>query len=151
MTDVAALVRELEVFLLIALIVILVVRRLAIPYPLGLLVAGLLISISGFLPALLFEGSWSIEMQRLRANWVSIFLLAGPELLLSLVLIAVLLHFIAGLAWGPAFLLGAILSPTDPVAVLGLFRQLKVDRDLSTIIEGESLFNDGVAGSLYLI
>jgi len=166
MTDVAAVVRELEVFLLIALIVILVVRRLAIPYTLGLVVAGLLISISGllpeerltpdlvlfvFLPALLFEGSWSAEIQRLRANWVSIFLLAGPGLLLSLVLIAVPLHFFAGLAWEPAFLLGAILSPTDPVAVLGLFRQLKVDRDLSTIIEGESLFNDGVAGSLYQI
>src|SRR5258708_31566907 len=166
MTDVAAVVRELEVFLLIALIVILVVRRLAIPYTLGLVVAGLLISISGllpeerltpdlvlfvFLPALLFEGSWSIEMQRLRANWVSIFLLAGPGLLLSLVLIAVPLHFFAGLAWEPAFLLGAILSPTDPVAVLGLFRQLKVDRDLLTIIEGESLFNDGIAGSMYQV
>ncbi len=99
MTDVAAVVRELEVFLLIALIVILVVRRLAIPYTLGLVVAGLLISIAGllpeerltpdlvlfvFLPALLFEGSWSAEIQRLRANWVSIFLLAGPGLLLSL-------------------------------------------------------------------
>jgi len=166
MTDVAAVVRELVVFLLIALIVILVVRRLAIPYTLGLVVAGLLISISGllpeerltpdlvlfvFLPALLFEGSWSIEMQRLRANWVSIFLLAGPGLLLSVVLIAVPLHFFAGLAWEPAFLLGAILSPTDPVAVLGLFRQLKVDRDLLTIIEGESLFNDGIAGSMYQV
>jgi CPA1 family monovalent cation:H+ antiporter len=48
-------------------------------------------------------------------------------------------------------LLGAILSPTDPVAVLGLFRQLKVNEHLSTIIEGESLFNDGIAGSLYQI
>jgi CPA1 family monovalent cation:H+ antiporter len=70
-------------------------------------------------------------------------------LLLSVVLIAVALHFFAGLAWGPAFLLSAILSPTDPVAVLGLFRQLNIDKDLSTIIEGESLFNDGVAGALY--
>lgn len=50
-----------------------------------------------------------------------------------------------------AFLLGAILSPTDPVAVLGLLRQLKVDVNLSSIIEGESLFNDGIAGALYSI
>ncbi len=164
MTDVAAVVRVLVVLLLIALVVILVTRRLAIPYTLGLVVVGLLIDISGFLPearltpdlvlfvflpALLFEGCWSVEMQRLRANWVSIFLLAGPGLLLSVVLIAVPLHFFAGLTWGPAFLLSAILSPTDPVAVLGLLRQLNVDKDLSAIIEGESLFNDGVAGALY--
>ncbi len=164
MTDISTVVRELVVFLLIALAVILVTRRLAIPYTLGLVVVGLLLSIFGllpearlspdlvlfvFLPALLFEGSWSIETQRLRANWVSIFLLAGPGLVLSLVLIAVPLHILAGLTWGSAFLLGAILSPTDPVAVLGLFRQLKVDKDLSTIIEGESLFNDGAAGSFY--
>ncbi|HEU5228913.1 MAG TPA: sodium:proton antiporter, partial [Ktedonobacteraceae bacterium] len=57
----------------------------------------------------------------------------------------------AGLIWEDAFLLAAILSPTDPVAVLGLFRQLKVDENLSTIIEGESLFNDGVAGALYQV
>jgi CPA1 family monovalent cation:H+ antiporter len=164
MTDIGAVVRELVLFLLIALAVILVTRRLAIPYTLGLVVVGLLISISGllpearlspglvlfaFLPALLFEGSWSIETQRLRANWIAIFLLAGPGLVLSLVLIAVPLHFLVGLAWGSAFLLSAILSPTDPVAVLSLFRQLKVDKNLSTIIEGESLFNDGAAGSFY--
>ncbi len=164
MTDISTVVRVLVVLLLIALTVILVTRRLAVPYTLGLVVVGLLISVFGllpdirltpalvlfvFLPALLFEGSWMIETVHLRANWVPIFLLAGPGLLLSLVLIAVPLHFFAGLDWGPAFLLSAILSPTDPVAVLGLFRQLRVEVRLSTIIEGESLFNDGVAGSLY--
>src|SRR6266702_6979571 len=166
MINIIDIVRILVLLLLIALAVILVTRRFAIPYTLGLVVVGLLISLFGFLPdihltpelvlfvflpALLFEGSWTIHVQQLRANWVPIFLLAVPGLLLSLILIAVLVHFFAGLQWSYAFLLGAILSPTDPVAVLGLFRQLKVDRDLSTIIEGESLFNDGVAGSLYLI
>ncbi len=166
MTDIAAIVRLLVLLLLIALSVILVTRRLAIPYTLGLVVVGLLISIFGllpdvhltpdlvlfvFLPALLFEGSWSIETIHLRKNWLHVFLLAGPALLLSLVLIAIPLHFLGGLDWLTAFLLGAILSPTDPVAVLGLLRQSKVDIRLSTIIEGESLFNDGVAGSLYVI
>lgn len=102
-----------------------------------------------FLPALLFEGSWSINLKQLRESWLPIFILAGPGLLVSLVLIALFLHFFAGIEWSLAFLLGAILSPTDPVAVLGLFRQVKVNERLSTIIEGESLFNDGVAGSLY--
>src|SRR5437660_7210684 len=164
MTDIATIVRLLVILLLIALMVIFITRRLAVPYTLGLVIVGLLIGIFGrisgvrltpdlvlfvFLPALLFEGSWSIQVERLRKNWLIIFLLAVPGLLLSLVLIAPLLHFFAGLIWADAFLLAAILSPTDPVAVLGLFRQLHVDEDLSTIIEGESLFNDGVAGALY--
>ena len=166
MTDIATIVRLLVILLLIALTVIFITRRLAVPYTLGLVVVGLLIGLFGpaqgiqltpdlvlfvFLPALLFEGAWSISVERLRKNWLTIFLLAVPGLLLSLVLIALLLHFFTGLAWVDAFLLAAILSPTDPVAVLGLFRQLKVNEDLSTIIEGESLFNDGVAGALYQI
>ncbi len=170
MTDITTIVRLLVILLLIALIVILVMRRLAVPYTLGLVIVGLLISIFTnalnvlpdlhldpslvlfvFLPALLFEGSWTIETAQLRKNWFHIFLLIGPALLLELLLIAVPLNFLTELNWGTAFLLGAILSPTDPVAVLGLFRQLKVNVGLSTIIEGESLLNDGVAGALYQI
>src|SRR5438876_2508224 len=166
MTDTVLVVRILVVLLLIALAVILTTKRLSVPYTLGLVIVGLLISVFNllptirltpalvlfvFLPALLFEGSWSISVRRLQANWFIIILLAGPGILLELVLIAVPLHFLAGLDWGVAFLLSAILSPTDPIAVLGLFKQLKVNADLSTIIEGESLFNDGVAGSLYQV
>ena len=132
MSDIASIVRILVLLLLIALIVILVTRRLTIPYTLGLVIVGLFISLFGwlpnihlspdlvlfvFLPALLFEGSWMIEVQKLRENWVPIMLLAGPGLLLSLLLIALLVHFLAGLDWGLALLLGAILSPTDPVSV----------------------------------
>ena len=166
MTDITSIVRVMVLLLLIALIVILVTRRLNIPYTLGLVVVGFFISLADlfpevhlapdlvlfvFLPALLFEGSWSIETRYLRQNWIHIFLLVGPGLLISLVLIALPLHFLGGINWLTAFLLGAILSPTDPVAVLGLLRQLKVDVNLSSIIEGESLFNDGVAGALYSI
>src|SRR5436853_2385944 len=109
MTDIAAIVRIMLLLLLIALAVIVVMRQLKIPYTLGLVVVGLLISIFGwlpgihlspdlvlfvFLPALLFEGSWVIKVQQLRTNWIPILLLAGPGLLLSLVLIAVPVHFL---------------------------------------------------------
>ena len=162
--DLADLVREVVFLALIALLVILVTRRLTVPYTLGLVVVGLLIGVFNlapevrltpdlvlfvFLPALLFEGAWSLSIERLRENWKVIFLLAFPGLLLSLVLIAVPLHAFAGLTWLDAFLLAAILSPTDPIAVLGLFRQLSVNEQLATVIEAESLFNDGVAGALY--
>lgn len=166
MADVTSIVRLLVVLLLIALVVILVTRQLRIPYTLGLVIVGLLLRLViqepaihltpdlvlfVFLPALLFEGSWSTSLSNLRENWFVILLLALPGLLLGIILIAVPLHFFAGLMWEEAFLLAAVLSPTDPVAVLGLFRQLQVNERLSSIIEGESLFNDGVAGSLYQV
>lgn len=164
--DIVTTVRLMVTLLLVALIVILLTKRLDVPYTLGLVVVGLLISLIEpvptlrlspelvlfvFLPALLFEGSWAMSVKLLRENWLTIFLLAVPGLLLGLVLIAVPLNFLSSLSWGEALLLAAILSPTDPVAVLGLFRQLKVDAQLSAIIEGESLFNDGVAGVLYQV
>lgn len=164
MVDLSLLIRDLVLFLIIALVVILLTNRLAVPYTLGLVVGGLLLGffqltpeaqltpdlvLLVFLPPLLFEGAWSVKFSLLRENWRVIFFLAGPGLLLSLLIIAAMLHGIEHLDWLTALLLAAILSPTDPVAVLGLFRQLHVNARLSTIIEGESLFNDGVAGSLY--
>jgi CPA1 family monovalent cation:H+ antiporter len=168
MTEIATIVRILTILLLIALLVILITRRLSIPYTLGLVVVGLGISLLGarfnfefrlnpdlvlfvFLPALIFEGAWSTSVEELRKHWVAIFFLIGPGLLLELVLIALPLHYFAGLSWYTAFLLSAILSPTDPIAVLGLFRQLHVQPRIAAIIEGESLLNDGVAGSFYQV
>lgn len=162
--DFQLLIRDLVLFLLIALVVVLVTKRLAIPYTLGLVVVGLVLGLFQltpeaqltpdlvlfvFLPPLLFEGAWSVKLKLLQENWRVIFFLAGPGLLLSLVIIAAVLTGFLSLDWLTALLLAAILSPTDPVAVLGLFRQLHVNERLATIIEGESLFNDGIAGSLY--
>lgn len=164
MAAMALLVRDLVFFLGVALVVILVMRWLALPYTLGLVVVGLAIGLTGitpearlspelvlfvFLPALLFEGAWTSRFSLLRDNRRMIFFLAGPGLLLSLGIIALMLHWFEHLDWITALLLAAILSPTDPVAVLALFRQIHVNETLSSVIKGESLFNDGVAGSLY--
>lgn len=164
--DIPLLIRDLVLFLLIALVVNLLTSKLAVPYTLGLVVVGLFLGLFQltpeaqltpdlvlfvFLPPLLFEGAWSAKLSLLKENWRVIFFLAGPGLLLSLVIIAAILHGVEQLDWLTALLLAAILSPTDPVAVLGLFRHLHVNERLSTIIEAESLFNDGVAGSLYQI
>ncbi|HEY4387742.1 MAG TPA: cation:proton antiporter [Ktedonobacteraceae bacterium] len=164
MVSLSLIIRDLVFFLLIALVVAVLTKRLAIPDTLGLVVVGVLLGflkitpeaqltpdlvLFVFLPPLLFEGAWSVNLSLLRENWRVIFFLAGPGLLLSLVIIAAVFHVAEQLDWFTALLLGAILSPTDPVAVLGLFRQLHVNHRLSTIIESESLFNDGVAGSLY--
>lgn len=164
MVDISLLIRDLVLFLGLALLTILITRKLVLPYTLGLVLVGLVIGFVGitpeaelspelvlfvFLPALLFEGAWTVKLSLLRENWRVIFFLAGPGLLLSLSIIALMLHMLDQLDWSTALLLAAILSPTDPVAVLGLFRQMHVNERLANIIEGESLFNDGVAGSLY--
>lgn len=164
MIDLPLLIRDLVLFLLIALLVVLATRKLAVPYTLGLVIVGLLVGFMRvapeaqltpdlilfvFLPALLFEGGWNTKLSHFKQNWRLIFFLAGPGLLLSLMIIAAMLRVLDRLDWATALLLAAILSPTDPIAVLSLFRQLHVNERLSNIIEGESLLNDGVAGSLY--
>ncbi|HEY7780747.1 MAG TPA: sodium:proton antiporter [Ktedonobacterales bacterium] len=159
-------VRLVVVLMLVALATIVVTRRLRVPYSLGLVVVGLAIAafrllpdvrltpdvvLDVFLPALLFEGAWTLDIHLLRRVWLPVTLLVGPGLLLTVGICAVVLRLGAGLDWGAALLLGAILAPTDPVAVLALFRELGVGDRLRTTIEGESLFNDGVASVVYLV
>lgn len=159
-------VEELVVLLVVTLAVALVARRLRLPYTLVLVVVGLLIGFAHilptvrlepnvvlviFLPALLFEGAWSAEVAVLRASWLPVFLLAVPGLAVSLAVVAAVLHWGLGLDWLTALLVGAIVSPTDPVAVLALLRQLGMPARLRTLIEGESLFNDGVGAAAYVV
>lgn len=148
------------VFLLIvALAVALIAARLRFPYTLALVLVGLALGFFHvlpniqlrpdlvlflFLPALLFEGAWNLNARALLAEWRAILLLAVPGLLISLVVIAFVVHWGAGLPLLLALLLGAIISPTDPIAVLGLLKQLGMPARLRTIIDCESLFNDGV-------
>ncbi|MGH2494357.1 MAG: cation:proton antiporter [Ktedonobacteraceae bacterium] len=156
---------QLLVFLLvITLAVALISRPLRLPYTLVLVVVGLLIGFSPllpnlhlnpdvvlflFLPALLFEGAWNVDIEQLTANWLLVFLFAVPGLLLSVLVVAALLHWALGLSWLLVLLLGAMISPTDPIAVLSLLRQLGLSDRLRTIVEGESLFNDGVGAAIY--
>jgi Na+:H+ antiporter len=159
-------VERLVLLLIISLVVALVARQLRFPYTLALVLVGLLLGwlpfvpnvqldpevvLFIFIPALLFEGAWNTTVSVLLRNWLSILLLAVPGLLISLLVVAAALHVGAGLSWLEALLVGAIISPTDPVAVVGLFRQLRIGERLRTIIEGESLFNDGVGMAAYVI
>lgn len=161
-----AAIETLTALLGLALVVALLARRLRFPYTLALAIVGLAIGLLRlapsvsldphvalfiFLPALLFEGAWNIEMPALLANWVFIFLLAVPGLLVAVGIAALALHFGAGLSLLAALLLSAIISPTDPIAVISLLRQLGMSSRLRVIIEGESLFNDGVGAAAFTI
>lgn len=97
-----------------------------------------------FLPALIFEGAWDIDAAALRRVAVAIAVLAVPGVLLTAAGIAAA-GALCGMTLVAALALGAILCATDPIAVLALFRSLSVPVDLLTIVEGESIANDGVA------
>jgi CPA1 family monovalent cation:H+ antiporter len=96
-----------------------------------------------FLPPLLFAGAWELQVERLRRLWAPITLLATLGVAVGIVASYALLRFGAGANAQTALLFGAIVAATDPVAVLALFRNMHADLDLATLVEGESLFNDG--------
>ncbi len=98
-----------------------------------------------FLPALVFESAFNMEARDLRENLAPVLVLAIPGLLISTGLVAVAMHTAVGMDWPLAFLLGSILSATDPVGVIALFQQLGAPKRLTVLVEGESLFNDATA------
>ena len=154
------LVNSLIILLLVAIAVALVTRWLRIPYVVGLVLAGLAISkqalpesvglnpdviLNLFLPILIFEAAINTDISRLRSTVKPIALLPGPGVILSAIITAVLLKFGLGLAWITASAVGTILTITDTVSVIAAFRSVPVPKRLATIVQGESLFNDGIA------
>ena len=98
-----------------------------------------------FLPALIFESSYNLDARRLIHNIGPVLTLAVPGLLISTFLIGGILWWATAIPFTIALLLGAILSATDPVAVVSIFRQIGAPERLNTLIEGESLFNDATS------
>jgi Na+/H+ antiporter len=151
-------------FLIALLVAVAGLARLAsiidVPYPVLLVLAGLgLAAIPGlpeveldpelvfvvFLPPLLFHAAFLTSPREIRQEWRAIGLLAVGLVLLTLVVVAAVAHEVANLSWPEAFMLGAIVGPTDPVAATALFRRLGLPDRLTTILEGEALMNDGTA------
>ncbi|MEH2108762.1 cation:proton antiporter [Nostoc sp.] len=157
--DVTELVKVSIILLLVATGVALLSRQLRIPYVMGLVLAGLPITellsrpiglnptlvLDLFLPILLFEAGINTDVSRLRSTFKPIALLAGPGAVLSSGIIAVLLKFGLGLSWIPALFVGVILANTDTVSMIAVFKEIPVPSRLSTIVEGETLFNDAAA------
>ncbi|MDE2480596.1 MAG: sodium:proton antiporter [bacterium] len=102
-----------------------------------------------FLPALIFEAAWQLDARLMRTAWRPIVLLALPGVAVTALIVAAAVHWLGGLALAPALVLGAVLSATDPVAVVAIFRRLSVPPLLATIVESESLLNDAVAVVAY--
>jgi CPA1 family monovalent cation:H+ antiporter len=105
--------------------------------------------LSVFLPALIFEAAWSLDLPTMRRAWKPIALLAVPGVAVTALVVAVGAHFLGGVALPIALVIGAVLSATDPIAVVAIFRRLNVPKELATIVESESLLNDAVAVVVY--
>lgn len=157
--DLTGLATILIVLLLVATGVALVTQQLRIPYVTGLVLAGLPITevlsrrigldpdlvLNLFLPILIFEAAINTDISRLRSTFKPIALLAGPGSIFSSVIIAALVKYGLGLDWIPALLMGVILANTDTVSMIAVFKEIRVPSRLSTIVEGETLFNDAAA------
>jgi monovalent cation/hydrogen antiporter len=139
-------------------------RVAGVPYPVTLVAGGAVIGfLPGvpsveldpdvvlliFLPPLLYGAAFFTSVRDLRRNARPIALLSIPLVGVTMVAVAAIAHYVIGLDWGPAFVLGAIVSPTDAVAPAEIMRRVGAPRRLLTVVEGENLTNDWTALVLY--
>ena len=142
-------------------------RVLSVPYPIFLVLGGLAIgAIPGvpevtldpdlvlllFLPPLLYSASFFASLRDLRRNAGSISALSIGLVLATCVAVAMVVHAVVpGVSWEASFVLGAIVSPTDPVAATAIAGRLGVPRRVVVVVEGESLINDATAITAYRV
>lgn len=155
---------QVVILLAVAVLVGYVSSKIRVPYTIAMVITGLGVSVAQlrflnlnafhleprlilltFLPGLLFEASYHIDIGQFRDNLRPILLLAVPGVFLSTLITGWLVKTVLGLPLADAMLFGVLISATDPISVTSLIKTLGVDRRLGIILEGESLFNDGVS------
>jgi CPA1 family monovalent cation:H+ antiporter len=143
-----------------------VARFLSVPYPIPLVLGGLALGVMPgmpqieldpdlvlviFLPPLLYAAAFFSDLRALRNDLRGIVLASTGLVLLTIVAVAAVGHEVIGLSWPMAFALGAIVSPTDPVAATAIMRRVGAPRRLVNVVEGESLVNDATALVAYRV
>ncbi|MBX9938591.1 MAG: Na+/H+ antiporter [Candidatus Obscuribacterales bacterium] len=154
---------HLDIFIVLLMVtasVAMTVKWVKLPYSIALVIVGLIIGVFHllptvemtpelilliFLPAVLFEASWNIDLRELKEAWKPVTVLATLGVVINMLLVAWFMYTFAGVPVGAAYLFGAMVAATDPISVLALFRKLGMNRHLTMLLEGESLFNDGTA------
>ncbi|HIL24464.1 MAG TPA: Na+/H+ antiporter, partial [Verrucomicrobia bacterium] len=161
--------------LIVACGMALLAKRLRLPYTVVLVVAGLIVSalsaagqlglnlkltpellLQLFLPILLFEAAFHVDLKSFLNNKRAILFLAIPGVIVGMLLTTALFMgvgelFRLGFSWQLVLLAAAMLAATDPISVVALFKEFTVSKRLGIIIEGESLINDGIAVVLFAV
>lgn len=107
--------------------------------------------LEGMLGLLLFAGALHVKLSDLKREWIIVTLMATLGIALSTVIVGFAFSWLTGMPLLMALIFGALISPTDPVAVLGVLREADLPKSLETKIAGESLFNDGVGYVVFLV
>lgn len=156
--------QALIVLIAASVAVVLAGRRIGVPDTVGLVLLGLVASallpdlgievtpelvLLVLLPGIVFDGGYRTHAEDLRQSLVAILVLAVPGVLLVAAFTGVVLGSMTELTFGQAFLVGAIVSATDPAAVVATFKRLHAPRLLGTVVETESLVNDGTGVVLF--
>ncbi len=158
---------DILVLLLVACLAAIAFKRIKFPYTVGLVIVGLVLSFLArniealevvntfrlseelilfiFVPPLIFESALNMDSRLLLRNLTPTLVLAAPGLLLSTAIVGTVLAWLTPLSLGQALLFGSLISATDPVAVIALFKELGAPKQLAILVEGESLFNDATA------
>lgn len=159
-TEILLNLQELGILvLMIATVVAVVARRLRLPYTIGLVLIGVGMSFLNlsdfhitpeiilfvFVPPLLYEAAYHLQLEDLRKNIVPILTWAIPGVVITTLLVGWGVARTIGISVPAAIVFGALMAATDPVAVVALFKSLGVPKRLRVLLEGESLFNDGTA------
>jgi len=150
--------------LLVVTVLSALATRLGVPSPIVLVIGGLLLSLLPglptidlppdlvlflFLPPLIYASAWQTSWREFHANLRPILLLAIGLVLVTTTVVAIIAHALIGLPWGVAFVLGAIVSPTDAVAASATAQRVGLARRIVTVLEGESMVNDATGLVIY--
>ncbi len=159
-------VERFALLLLISAVVAIVSQRLRLPYSVGLVAAGIVLAFLPFgpvitltrsllftvlLPPLIFEAAFRLEWPQLRVDLPVVLILASVGVVLSAAVTTVGMHFLTHWPWATALVFGALIAATDPVSVIATFKEADVRGRVRTLVESESLFNDGTAAVLFAI
>ncbi len=158
------------ILLTTALISTYIFKKIHFPYTIGLVISGIIIEmifsridplgrapfvishdliLYFLLPVLIFETSINIDADLMLKNIKPILVLAAPGLVLATVITGVMVGYFSHLSYAAAFLFGALISATDPVAVTSMFKVVGAPPRLAILVDGESILNDGTAIVMY--
>lgn len=164
MSETELVLEDLLILLSVAAFVAILVKRIRVPYTTALVLIGVAVSFLPIhlelhiskelimlivLPPLLFQGALHMDLAALRRNLLPIATMAFPGLVVATFLVGGMLHYALGMPFLQGLLFGAMVAATDPIAVLAIFKEVGAPKRLKTLMEGESLFNDGTSVVLF--